>query len=193
MQIKRIQCPKCNAVLDVKNTKNEEVKQFTCPSCRTMLQVKFVPQQEPIEAKTFYAFPQKAVPDNGATQLGGNVDGATELGTPMEQQVKSSPEARLEFDGKPYFLEEGKNIVGRKGNTSKATIQIPTDDRYMSRQHCAITVTVLQDGSMKAILSNYQNKNLTAVDGQTVETGDEIRLTNGNRITMGHTTVLFKV
>jgi pSer/pThr/pTyr-binding forkhead associated (FHA) protein len=90
-------------------------------------------------------------------------------------------------------LEEGRNIVGRKGTTSKATVQIATEDRYMSRQHCSITVTTLPDGTKKAVLSNYQNKNLTTVDGQEIETGDEIRLTNGDRITMGHTTVVFKL
>ena len=39
----------------------------------------------------------------------------------------------------------------------------------------------------------YQNKNLTSVDGQPIETGDTIRLTDGNSITMGHTTVTFKL
>ena len=100
--------------------------------------------------------------------------------------------ARLVFEDQPYFLEEGQNIIGRKGNTSKATVQIATDDRYMSRQHCSITITTLPDGTKKAVLSNYQNKNLTTIDGQEIETGDAIRLVNGNRITMGHTTVIFK-
>ena len=90
-------------------------------------------------------------------------------------------------------MEEGQNIVGRKGTTSRATIQIETADRYMSRQHVAITITTLPDGSLKAVLSNYQNKNLTTIDGQPIETGDSIRLTNGNSITMGHTTVTFKL
>ena len=101
--------------------------------------------------------------------------------------------ARLVFEDQPYFLEEGQNIIGRKGNTSKATVQIATDDRYMSRQHCSITITTLPDGTKKAVLSNYQNKNLTTIDGQEIEKGDAIRLVNGNRITMGHTTVVFKL
>lgn len=191
MQTKRIICPKCRAILDVKNSKNEEEKQITCPSCSTPLKVSFHPQQAPMEAKTFYAPPKKAVVDSGATQLAGSSYGATQLVTPKAMPKESN--ARLVFNDEPYFLEEGQNIVGRKGNTSKATVQIATDDRYMSRQHCAIRVTTLPDGTKKAVLSNYQNKNLTSVDGQEIETGDEIRLTNGNRITMGHTTVTFKL
>ena len=190
MQIKRIKCPNCKVVLDVTNSKNEEVKQITCPKCKAVLQVKFPPQQAPLEAETYYA-PKKPTIDSGATQLAGSSYGATQLVTPKEKPKESR--ARLVFDDNPYFLEEGQNIVGRKGVTSKATVQIATDDRYMSRQHCSITVTTLPDGTKKAVLSNYQNKNLTTIDGQEIETGDAIRLVNGNRITMGHTTITFKV
>ena len=204
MQTKRIICPKCKAVLDVTNSKNETLKQITCPSCKTILQVKFPPQQEqpqqePIEAHTYYAPSMRSMADSGATQLagaggetvlGGGLSGATQLYMPTQ---KTTSTAKLTFEGNDYPLEEGRNIVGRKGTTSKATVQIATEDRYMSRQHCSITVTTLPDGTKKAVLSNYQNKNLTSVDGQEIETGDEIRLTNGDRITMGHTTVVFKL
>jgi hypothetical protein len=200
MQTKRIKCPNCQVVLDVKNSKNEDVKQITCPKCNAVLQVKFH-KQAPLEAETYYA-PPKPKPqtlDYGATQLAGGNNGATILEGAMAgaTQLVSSPKkessARLVFEDMPYFLEEGQNIVGRKGNTSKATVQIATDDRYMSRQHCSITVTTLPDGTKKAVLSNYQNKNLTTIDGQEIETSDAIRLVNGNRIKMGHTTVVFKL
>lgn len=190
MQTKRIKCPSCGVVLDVQNSKNELVKQITCPKCKAVLQVKFPPQQEPLEAKTYYAPPKQPLADNGATQLSGSSYGATQLAT---DTPKISTSAKLLYDGISYPLEEGQNIIGRKGNTSKATIQIATDDRYMSRQHCSITVTTLSDGTKKAVLSNYQNKNLTSIDGQEIETGDAIRLTDGNSITMGHTTITFKL
>ena len=199
METKRIICPKCRAVLDVKNSKNEEEKLITCPSCSTPLKVSFHPQQAPMEAKTFYAPPKKPIADSGETQLAGGNNGATILGgamagaTQLGPSPKKESSARLVYEDMPYFLEEGQNIVGRKGNTSKATIQIATEDRYMSRQHCSITVTTLPDGTKKAVLSNYQNKNLTTIDGQEIETGDAIRLVNGNRIKMGHTTVVFKL
>ena len=204
MQTKRIICPKCKAVLDVTNSKNETLKQITCPSCKTILQVKFPPQQEqpqqePIEAHTYYAPSKRPMADSGETQLagaggetvlGGGLSGATQLYTPTQ---KTTATAKLTFEGKEYPLSEGRNIVGRQGTTSKATVQIETADRYMSRQHCSITISTLPDGTKKAVLSNYQNKNLTSIDGQEIETGDEIRLTNGDRITMGHTTVVFKM
>jgi hypothetical protein len=199
MQTKRIICLKCRAVLDVKNSQNETVKQITCPSCKTLLQVKFQPQQEPLEAKTFYATPKQPAADSGKTQLGsaggdtvlgGSASGSTELHTPSQN---GSVTAKLSCGGKIYPLQDGRNIVGRQATTSEATVQIETVDRYMSRQHCIINVSTLPDGSKKAVLRNYQNKNSTTIDGQLIGKGDEIRLTDGNSITMGHTTVTFKL
>ena len=189
MQTKRIVCPNCKAVLEVKNSQNEEVKQITCPSCKSELQVKFLPRQEPMEAKTYYA-PHKQKPaDNGTTQLAGSNYGTTQL---VPDNPKSQATAKLIYDGVTYPLIEGPNIVGRKATSSQAAVQIETADRYMSRQHCSIVVTTLPDGTKKAVLSNYQNKNSTIIDGQEIETGEAIRLTDGNSITMGHTTVTFK-
>lgn len=197
MQIKRIICPKCRAILDVKNSKNEEVKIITCPSCKTGLKVKFPPQQEPVEAKTFLSGLPTAGGGttqlgglDGRTVLGGGTGGSTVLGTPNQD---ISVTARLTYGGKDYPLKEGQNIIGRQGTTSMATVQIETADRYMSRQHCSITVSTLPDGTKKVVLRNYQNKNQTTVDGQPIENDDTIRLTDGNSITMGHTTVTFKL
>ena len=178
MQTKRIQCPQCGVVLDVKNSKNEIVKQITCPSCNSPLQVSFEKQQEPLVAHTYLA--PKKNPTTG---------GETQLATPKQQ----SSSASLVYKDVNYPLEDGQNIIGRKGSSSMATIQIASEDRTMSRQHCCIQVSSLPDGSKKAVLSNYQNKNMTIVDGQEMEDGDEIRLTDGNRITMGQTTITFKL
>ena len=190
MQIKRIQCPNCKVILEVKNSKDEEVKQIKCKNCGMPLKVTFRAQQEPVEAHTYIAEPKKPSVDSGATQLSAGSFGATQLAAASH---KSETQAKLMFGLVSYPLKEGQNIIGRMGSTSKATVQIETTDRYMSRQHCCITVTKLPDGTIKAVLSNYQNKNLTTVDGEPIETGDQIRLTNFNKITMGMTTVTFKL
>ena len=176
MQTKRIKCPKCGVVLDVKNSKNETIKQITCPSCSSSLQVKFELQEEPIEAHTYYA--PKASDNIGATIL------AT--------ASKTHKSAYLFYNGIEFSLEIGENIIGRKGNTSNATVQIPTDDRFMSRQHCRINVISLSDGTLKVTLRDYQNKNMTSVNGMVISQGDEIRLSNDDKITMGNTTIIFK-
>lgn len=201
MQTKRIKCPNCSVILDVRNSKNETLKLITCPSCRAKLQVKFEPTQEPLIGVTIMSpSPPNSndgatqlagsTSDSGATQLAGSGNGATQLGS-AKHNPSDTP--RLLFGETVYELKEGRNIVGRKGTTSQATVQIETADRYMSRQHSLVTVTKLPDQSLKVVLSNYQNKNATLVDGQPIETGDEIRLTNGDTITMGKTTVTFKL
>ena len=111
----------------------------------------------------------------------------------MPQSTVHNETAQLEYNGHIYRLSEGKNIVGRKAITSTANIQVETLDRYMSRQHISITVTTLPDQTVKALLSNYQNKNQTLVNDQPIVAGDTIRLIDGNRIKMGRTTVTFKL
>ena len=187
MQVKRIRCPQCRVVLEVKNTKGEAVKQIICPSCKTALQVKF---DTPMEARTYHIPPRQSAPDNGETQLPQGLNGATQL---VPTKSASSHHLHLAYNVHTYPLAEGQNIIGRKGYTSEATVQIDTDDRYMSRLHCIITVTTLPDGTRKAVLSNHQNKNTITVDGQPLEAGDAIRLADGNSIRMGHTDIIFKL
>lgn len=190
MQTKRVECPNCHKVLEVKNSKNETVKHITCPACAAPLQVKFSPQQEPLVAHTVLVPPQSNPASDGATQFGGSPSAATVL-VPPQQAVSKS--LKLEYNGNEYPLVEGQNIIGRQASTSKASIQLPTSDRYMSRQHCIIQVSTLPDGSKKAVLTNYQNKNATLINGSTIQDGDLIRLQDGDQIVMGHTTVTFKM
>lgn len=189
MQTKRVECPNCHKVLEVKNSKNEAVKHITCPACAAPLQVKFSPQQEPLVAHTVLVPPRPNPTPEDATQLGGSPSAATVL-VPPQQSVSKS--LKLVFDGTEYPLVEGQNIIGRQAKTSEASIQLATSDRYMSRQHCCIQVSTLPDGSKKAVLSNYKNKNATLVNGSAIQDGDQIRLQDGDQVTMGHTTVIFK-
>lgn len=188
MQTKTIKCPHCGVVLGVKNPNNEAAKQIRCPNCRKILQVKFLDQEEVLEAPTFYG--PNAGGIEGATHYEGGVDGRTRL---ANSSPKEWSNVKLVLDGKDYPLVEGVNIIGRRGNSSEATVQLDTSDRYLSRQHCKIIVTQLPDGTKKVVLSNYKNKNRTTINNQLIEEGDEIRLADGYTITMGHTIVTFKL
>lgn len=105
------------------------------------------------------------------------------------QQMK----ACLMLNGRRYFLSNGRNIVGRRGETSQATVQIDVDDMYMSRQHCCITVIPQANGGLRAKISNYNNKNKTAINGRVLEQNQEAWLPNTCDITMGHTTMKFSM
>ena len=205
MQIKRIKCPKCGVVLEVKNSKDEVVKQITCPKCKVGLKVRFPkpepkeapkeePKEEPLTAHTVYGsqLPKPAPQNDGATQLGGVVAGGAANDSTQLGSQKIVRQASLICDGVTYDLELGDNTIGRKAQTSKATLQIATTDRYMSRQHACISVRRLPDGGLKSVLRNDQNKNDTLINGQPIANGDEIHLIDGYRITMGHTTLTYK-
>ena len=189
MLIKRVQCPSCGQVLEVQNQNNETTKKFHCPKCKALLQTTFPLQQEPLEAKT-YLGPKRSFADMGATRLSARNTASTRLITP---NVRPDAEPILECVGHSYPLKEGQNIVGRKCSSSKATVQIDTNDIYMSRQHCIINVCTLPNGIKKVGLSNYQNKNRTFIDEQLIDNEDEICLVDGNKIKMGNTVVTFKL
>ena len=44
METKRIKCPSCGVLLDVRNSQNEAVKMITCPQCKAQLRVMFSQQ-----------------------------------------------------------------------------------------------------------------------------------------------------
>lgn len=192
MQVVRTKCHNCGVLLDVKNSKNETVKELACPRCQAILRVEFNPVPT-------YGSSTPFARNEGETQLGGDYSAETQLGdSPYNEETIFGGEKNggslpwLSLNGIDYPLSMGVNIIGRKGVTSQATVQIASEDRYMSRQHCRITLIKQPDGAVKSLLSNYKNKNLTSVDGQEIGTGDEIRLSDGNAITMGHTTVMYK-
>lgn len=190
MQSKQVTCPKCNVVLKVENSRNEAKKIIKCPRCGATLRVNFPPQQEPLTTHTVLVPPQPNPASDGATQLVGTPSVATVLAS---SQQAVSQVLKLVFNGVDYPLVDGQNIIGRQASTSEASIQLPTSDRYMSRQHCSIRVSTLPNGSKKAVLSNYKNKNATLINGTAVQDDDQIILNDGCQITMGRTTVTFKL
>ena len=198
METKNIKCPSCGVVLSVKNSKDEAVKLITCPQCKATLSVRFKPQK-PLEANTHLANGQQQA--GGETQYGPSAnqgetqlaDGFTDHGETQQRTHHMVAEtACLEVDGRTYQLYEGVNTVGRKALSSQASVQIVTADHYMSRQHAKIVVTRLAGGKLKAVISNDRNKNISTIDGQDLLQGDAIVLSDGDRIVMGKTTVIYR-
>lgn len=186
---KTVRCPYCKAVLTVKNSKNVEVKTISCPKCGELLKVSFRKRKEPVEAPTYIPQKPKGV-NNRETQEGfNNSPYATKIRVP--QREKTNP--RLLCNGQIYELESGENIIGRQSADSFATIQINTNDLYMSRQHIRIIMNSQKNGIEKFVLGNYKNMNKTMVNGQMVEKDDLIRLSDGDVISIGHTEIVFKL
>ncbi|WP_128548697.1 FHA domain-containing protein [Larkinella soli] len=93
----------------------------------------------------------------------------------------------------PLWL--GRNIIGRFSDQTdkKADVQIRTDDRSMSRQHCIIYVQI-QNGLHQYILSDVPSrKNPTCVNAKVIlQPSDQIYLSDGDNIQMGRTSVRLK-
>lgn len=186
---KTVKCPYCKAILTVKNSKNVEVKIISCPKCGESLKVSFRKRKEPVEAPTY--IPQRPKEVNNRETQSGNTGSpyATQIRSPQREEI----DPRLLCNGQIYKLESGENIIGRQSDDSLATIQINTNDLYMSRQHIKIIVNSQKNGIKKYVLGNYKNMNKTMVNGQIVGKDDFIRLSDGDVISIGHTEITFKL
>lgn len=197
MQVKRVKCPKCSALLDVSNKENKQFVNITCPKCRSMFGVPFSPNEP--DPSTVY------VGGQGRSNKAGN-DGETRIyyqAAPGSTVIQPTPHfsdvvCSISFRGQKIKLEIGSHIVGRKAQTSMATIQLPTDDMYMSRGHVVIDVVKLADGSFKSVLSlfkdpakGYKPKNDTYVNMTKIGEYDKIPLKEGDIIKMANTEIIY--
>lgn len=170
-----ITCPKCNKYLAVPQLNNESQKQIDCPDCNKKIIVKF------------------SKGDNGS-----NFAPAAEAGnTVLPQDLEAMQSCSIVHDGICYGLSIGANHIGRKAMSSKADIQIETNDMTMSREHIVITVSRKADGNLQAKVRNDKNKNATKFNDMKhpeieLQQGDEIILHHGDHITMSHTDVVFQ-
>lgn len=98
----------------------------------------------------------------------------------------------VDEEGNEYKLQEGRNTIGRKADSSTATIQIPTKDRSMSRNHIAITAVLKPSGGYKYTICNTENKFGTYINDSELEKGRYISLLNGDKIRLSRTVLTFK-
>ena len=200
METKRIKCPSCGVLLDVRNSQNEAVKMIACPQCKAQLKVNFPPKQQyassPLVGETQYVGSnagetQYVNRDNGETRYVGQSSSGNPDETVLAGKQVVATAGFLSYGGQKYPLEFGNNVIGRKASTSQATIQIATDDRYMSRQHLNIHVIKASAEKVRVDVSNEHNKNATYINGQLLNEGDQLILTDGSTINMGNTTVTY--
>ncbi len=97
----------------------------------------------------------------------------------------------LVFAGVSYPLAVGINTVGRRGQTSQASIQLPTTDMCMSRVNATFDVVKLADGSYHVSVSSVNEHNLVQINGHSVPANNRIMLLDGMVLTLGRSTVTF--
>lgn len=170
-QIKVI-CPNCKNRLTIPYQSGLSDKLLTCPICR--FKAKVAIYQQGRAAQGGYGS------DGEPTQVNFDSLGA------MDRTIGS-----LYIKEKEFALKKGKTVIGRCASTSRADMQIPTDDLYMSRVHAAITVREGANGLVH-LLEPMNPKNPIRVNGIKMEQGDVVALEWGDRLQFGHTELIFE-
>lgn len=89
----------------------------------------------------------------------------------------------LEFAGALFPLARGRNVVGRKASTSTATLQLPDESRYMSREHFVVEVSAASSGRLRHELTLYKdNVQPTWVNSMPLMHGERVELHHGDKI-----------
>ncbi len=179
--VKRICCNSCGITLDVPQRNGEPYRDIHCPNCNHQQRVTFGDSLPDEKGKTVYGGMQ------GITRQNCSDDNAL---TQLPQAVSEHPGALL-FKDKKYPLRLGRNLVGRESKTSNADVQIPTNDYQMSREHAVINIKRIADGSIRTLIRNYKDNLVTIVNDLQLETDDEVVLTNGTHLKMGHTLIVY--
>jgi len=130
-----------------------------------------------------------------------SVTGITHLG---DNTFKLNSPGKLVFvEGEGYWpssvntvsLQHGENTLGRKSSDSKSSIQLPTNDQYMSRYQIKIDVMETPDGRYIHHFSHVGDKKNTFLNDKDkdkpLEKGDVFILTPGDTICMGRTILKF--
>ena len=168
MEELKIICPNCHSLLKIQNTPGISDKMLSCPICRFRAKVSVYQQ----------ANMKRYQPDDG--------DEPTQVNLDMMDRTIGS----LFYQNEEYSLHKGVNTIGRKAKTGHAEVQI-SEDRYMSRQHASITIKEGHNG-LEHLLQPTNPKNPIKVNGKPIENEDVIVLQWGDRLTFGHTELIFE-
>lgn len=117
------------------------------------------------------------------------------IGGARPAQPGKETSAQLQWGGffskKRYTLWEGANIIGREDKKNPSDLEFP--DPEMSRRSVKITATPNGRGGHIFNITVLKALNPVKLNGQVLAIGVEVPLRNGNTITMGNTTMTFKV
>lgn len=194
----RIKCPTCGKILRLADAPNINQSTFVCPICKERhivgKCVRIDTSPRPRGAEDTYYKGNSSSTGVDETCIGG-VD-ETRIGSVNDTRFVQAPRHQpigylTDLNGRRYALRIGLNTIGRKANTSTATVQIDTPDRYMSRNHAVIDVRQV-GGQIVHILKNGANKNPSYVNGSIMEADDQLIINDGDRLIFGKTEIVFK-
>ena len=166
-----VKCPHCHVGLKVDEGKIPlDITSFKCPKCKQPIPVSLLSTEKGCagsESETVLIQPLRLI--TGHLSVIANAD------TP--EQI--------------FPLQEGVYVIGRKSNTSTATIGVVTADKSMSREHIRIEVKKDAKGGYKHYLSDNNSKNHTLYNNSYLENGEVVVLNDNDEIIIGRTVLRF--
>lgn len=168
------------------NNEKMESKKIVCPKCHGLLEVTN-PKQEP---ELMIRCPNPAC---GARMRVRFETGETVL---APKGKKDDTLGYLSFGGHQYPLQEGRNTVGRSSSKHEATIELPTDDRSVSRLHCLLETVRTKTGKVKVIVSDLRTAEKIAVkptllSDEPLAAEDRLVLEDSDTLCVGSQTLYF--
>lgn len=166
---------------------------MVCPSCRHQLSFEEFPnyRSKIFECKHCHFRAQFNLFQSGRASQGGQGadDDATQLPSNFQKSYDTG-QIRVIGTGETFSLSKGSNVIGRKASSSTATIQIE-GDAYMSRQHVEIKV-VMGPSGYEHHLVEINSKNIVQLNGKDIQRNDIMKITFGDRLTLGKTTIVLE-
>lgn len=105
--------------------------------------------------------------------------------TIMSPESLSATGKLVDNYGRAYSLTMGINTIGHGDSSSSASVQISTEDRYMSRNHAVIDV-INTGREISHVLKFGENRQISIYhNGIPLNVGANARLSNGDRIRLG--------
>lgn len=180
----KIRCPFCSSTLSVAPVPGIESKSVTCPVCKRKSPFTDFKQFESQEKPTSY---------EGAGISRNNII--------TEQKEKNNVgnnmvgQLCMLKSGATFPLKPGRNVVGRKATSSKATIQIPSgENKRISREHLIINANPMAgQGYMYTVSLFKDHVNPTLINGTELQPGEEMPLKHGTRIDLPDLPLRFEI
>jgi predicted Zn finger-like uncharacterized protein len=176
----RITCPKCQKnilITEEKLPKDKEKAMVKCPGCQQVL---------------VFNVPKTNQSQNPVPPRPVRTEDKTIMHESFEKEKPLDAKLVDEANEKEYALKEGKNVVGRKADISVE------NDPFISRKNCLIEVlknsyhfdfVLTDDGSLAE--TGDPSTNGTFHNGNRLTRYDKVYLSNGDKIRIGHTELIF--
>lgn len=161
----RIRCPKCDEPIPFEKDAYPpgQVLVFTCPSCNKQFKIR-TPKAK-AESNT----------ENEAEEVASVV--VVENAFHLRQVIP---------------LPEGDNVIGRFVRGTKANAAFKTVDPSVDTTHCIINTKKMANGEYAYTLRDAQSNTGTFFMDHLLGNKERVRLSEGNIITIGATTLIFR-